>query len=107
MSDALKALRVGASAAISERIGLIERALPASTNDGLNAAERSEAERAAHKLAGILGLYGLAEASGLVAEIECALHPTRVLGGSDIAQVTRSLAKIRAALGSPVAEQRS
>ena len=105
LSDALKTLRVGASAAISERIGLIERAVAATTKGGLPDADRREAEWAAHKLAGILGLYGLAEASGLAAEIERALHPTRVLAGPDVTEVRRSLARIRAALGSPDAEQ--
>ena len=41
----------------------------------------------------------------MASSIEQALHPARALADTDVAQVTRSLGRIRAALGSPDAER--
>jgi|ERR1700722_4999259 len=62
---------------VSVRINLIERAMGDLANDNLDANLRREAERAAHMLAGSVGMFGFIQASEAAHGLELALgHPT-------------------------------
>jgi chemotaxis protein histidine kinase CheA len=63
---------------VSVRIDLIERAIGALANDNLDADLRREAERAAHMLAGSVGMFGFMQASEAAHRLELELgHPTQ------------------------------
>jgi len=62
---------------IGERIDAIELAITALSEDRLDDELRREAERAAHMLAGSVGMFGFVEASDAARRLESALaHPT-------------------------------
>ncbi len=62
---------------VHDRIDLIERALAALAGGCLDADLRREAERAAHMLAGSLGMFGFIGASDAARALELGLaHPT-------------------------------
>jgi HPt (histidine-containing phosphotransfer) domain-containing protein len=62
---------------VYDRIDLIERAIAALANDSLDADLRREAERAAHMLAGSVGMFGFMDASDAAHSLESELaHPT-------------------------------
>ncbi len=62
---------------VSDRIGVIERAVAALEEDRLDADLRADAERTAHMLAGSIGMFGFIDASGAARELELELaHPT-------------------------------
>jgi HPt (histidine-containing phosphotransfer) domain-containing protein len=58
---------------VSERIGVVERAIVALGEDRLDAQFRGEAERAAHMLAGSVGMFGFVDASDAARELESEL----------------------------------
>lgn len=63
---------------IAARIGSIERATAALEDGHLGELARAEAQRAAHMLAGSLGIFGSHDASRAAHELELALlHPAR------------------------------
>lgn len=55
---------------IEERVAALEIAAAALGGGALNAAQREQASAAAHKLAGVLGTFGLAEGTTLAREAE-------------------------------------
>ena len=55
---------------LQERLKLIRNAQEKLTRGSLDAQSRSDAESAAHKLAGILGTFGLPRGSALASQIE-------------------------------------
>lgn len=55
---------------ITERVAILESAAAAVTEKKLSAARRSEAEAAAHKLAGVLGTFSLTRGTVLARELE-------------------------------------
>jgi HPt (histidine-containing phosphotransfer) domain-containing protein len=55
---------------VRARIGVIENALAALADDRLEAGLRDEAERAAHTLAGSLGMFGFVSASAAARRLE-------------------------------------
>jgi HPt (histidine-containing phosphotransfer) domain-containing protein len=57
---------------IEERVGLLDAALALLDKGRLAAAEREAAHSAAHKLAGVLGAFGLARGTELARELEIA-----------------------------------
>ena len=62
---------------VSDRIAVIERAVAALADDRLDAELRREAERAAHMLAGSVGMFGFLGASDAARSLESGLvHPT-------------------------------
>ena len=62
---------------VNDRIELIDQATCALAKDRLDADLRAEAERAAHMLAGSLGMFGFLDASDTARELESMLaHPT-------------------------------
>jgi HPt (histidine-containing phosphotransfer) domain-containing protein len=58
---------------VGERIGVIEQALTALGEDCLGAELRGDAERAAHMLAGSVGMFGFLDAGDIARELESAL----------------------------------
>ena len=58
---------------VEERIGVIERAAAALAEDRLDPGLRADAERAAHMLAGSLGMFGFLDASSAARELEAEL----------------------------------
>jgi HPt (histidine-containing phosphotransfer) domain-containing protein len=82
------------------RIGLIERAIAALADGRLEADLRREAERAAHMLAGSLGMFGFADASAASHELELGLaHPTP----DRAPELAELLARVRAGVRGPIA----
>jgi chemotaxis protein histidine kinase CheA len=62
---------------VSERIGVVEQALVALGEDRLDGELRGNAERAAHILAGSVGMFGFLDASDAARELESELpHAT-------------------------------
>jgi len=55
---------------IVERIAILESAAPATAAGTLSLTQRVEAISAAHKLAGVLGTFGLTEGTELAREVE-------------------------------------
>ena len=53
-----------------ERVGLLEAAATAFSADQLSFAQHQEANAAAHKLAGVLGTFGLTRGTVLARELE-------------------------------------
>jgi chemotaxis protein histidine kinase CheA len=58
---------------VDERIGLVEQALTALSEDRLDNELRGDAERAAHMLAGSVGMFGFLDASDAAHELESEL----------------------------------
>ena len=76
-ADALRSVWTRQQGRIHARIALIERAVTALAEDRLDAALRADAERAAHMLAGSLGMFGFSGAADAAHELEAELaHPT-------------------------------
>ncbi len=62
---------------VNDRIAVIERAIAALADDALDADLRRDAERAAHMLAGSVGMFGFVDASDAARSLELELaHPT-------------------------------
>jgi len=75
--DALRSVWARQQDRIRDRIDLIERAIAALADDHLDADLRQEAERAAHMLAGSVGMFGFIHASDAAHGLELELaHPT-------------------------------
>ena len=55
---------------ITERVAILERAAKAVAAGNLASASRAEAQSAAHKLAGVLGTFGLTRGTVLARELE-------------------------------------
>ena len=58
---------------VNERIGVVEQALTALGEDRLQAQLRGDGERAAHMLAGSVGMFGFLDASDAAHELESEL----------------------------------
>jgi HPt (histidine-containing phosphotransfer) domain-containing protein len=62
---------------INDRVAVIERAVTALADDRLDTDLRTDAQRAAHMLAGSLGMFGFVGASDAAHELEAELaHPS-------------------------------
>jgi HPt (histidine-containing phosphotransfer) domain-containing protein len=76
--DALRSVWARQQGRVSERIDTLERAIAALGDDRLDAALTEEARRAAHMLAGSLGMFGFLRAARAAHCIEVELtHPAR------------------------------
>ncbi len=84
---------------VEQRIGVIERAAAALAEGRLDAGLRIDAERAAHMLAGSLGMFGFLDASEAARELEAELlHPST----ERAAQLPVLLCRLRAGIEGPV-----
>jgi hypothetical protein len=68
--QALRSVWVHQRGRVEQRIAVIERAAVALANDRLDPGPRADAERAAHMLAGSLGMFGYLDASNAARELE-------------------------------------
>lgn len=73
---------------ISGRVTLLEEAVVSLLGREFYAEQRREAEREAHKLAGSLGSFGLAEGSRLAKQIEWMLQGSQQIGGDDVLKLS-------------------
>lgn len=79
----------------SDRLVILEKATAALKADNLSNELRYEAQHAAHKLVGALGVFGFSEGSRLAREIEQVLQPGMTLGQVQATQLTRLSNSIR------------
>lgn len=70
LSQALDQLWARFLPQIEERVSILESAAAAISADQLSTAQREAASAAAHKLAGVLGTFGLARGTDLARELE-------------------------------------
>jgi HPt (histidine-containing phosphotransfer) domain-containing protein len=76
-ADALRSVWERQQGRVHARIALIERAVTALAEGRLDTDLGADAERAAHMLAGSLGMFGYVDACGAAHELEAELaHPT-------------------------------
>jgi HPt (histidine-containing phosphotransfer) domain-containing protein len=76
MADGLARLWIKFQPEIEKRMALIETAVSALDSQTLTPQEREEAHAAAHKLAGILGTFGLHRGTDLARQAELLLVPS-------------------------------
>ncbi|HUA99773.1 MAG TPA: Hpt domain-containing protein [Terracidiphilus sp.] len=90
---------------IAQRVALLESAASAAAAHALTQAQQQTAHSAAHKLAGVLGTFGLAQGTALAREIEnlCAQDAPSGFTGADrllsLASQLRTVVESRAASG--------
>jgi HPt (histidine-containing phosphotransfer) domain-containing protein len=82
---------------VRERIVILESAAAASATNKLSAEQQEEAKSAAHKLAGVLGSYGLPRGTQVARELEtmysCLKDPGALLS-AHLASLTAELRQI-------------
>ncbi len=84
---------------VHDRIAVIEHAIAALADDSLDADLRREAERAAHMLAGSVGMFGFVGASDAARSLELELvHPTP----DRAPQLSALLDRVRSGVRGPV-----
>ena len=82
---------------IEERVHLLESAAAACAANRLSSEDRQAASAAAHKLAGVLGTFGLTEGTVLARELEMLYSGQRAPGpalGARLAAITAQLCSI-------------
>jgi HPt (histidine-containing phosphotransfer) domain-containing protein len=102
MADALARLWTKFLPDILERVRVLESAGAALSAGTLGAEERAAAAAAAHKLAGVLGTFGLAEGTALAREAEAsysANSASDLVGAPRLRQIAIELDKIIRARG--------
>ena len=97
--DALRAVWERQQRQVGERIGVLEAALAALAGGGLEADLRCEAERAAHTLAGSLGMFGFTSAADAARRLERELAATEPRRAPALSEL---LEQLRAGVGGPV-----
>jgi len=81
LQQLLLKLWANSKATIAERLETIREAQTHMAKNSLNATRRSQAVDAAHKLAGILGTFGLPEGTELARQVEEGLNVTNPAEG--------------------------
>lgn len=76
---------------VIERVETVRRAADAAASDALGPAQREAAWHDAHKLVGLLGMYGIATGSELAREADRQLHGDGPIDGRALAAAARSL----------------
>jgi HPt (histidine-containing phosphotransfer) domain-containing protein len=79
---------------VDERLALLDGAAAAATAGSLADVQRKEAQSAAHKLAGALGMYGFDEGTRVARQIEVLLDD----GAPEPARLRALIAELRAAV---------
>jgi HPt (histidine-containing phosphotransfer) domain-containing protein len=93
LSDALNRLWARFLPEIEDRVSILEVAAKAHGDGCLSQEHREAAHAAAHKLAGILGTFGLHRGTDLARQVE--LEFGEKLPGSDAAQLSLWIAELR------------
>jgi chemotaxis protein histidine kinase CheA len=97
--DALRSVWERQRERVDERIGVIEQALTALGEDRLQARLRADAERAAHMLAGSVGMFGFIDAGDAARELESELARATVDRTSELSAL---LLRLREGVRGPV-----
>jgi HPt (histidine-containing phosphotransfer) domain-containing protein len=97
--EALRAIWARQQGQVNTRIGVLENALAACANGRLEADLRCEAERAAHTLAGSLGMFGFVSASDAARKLERELANPKPQRSPELSEL---LEQLRAGMKSPV-----
>jgi HPt (histidine-containing phosphotransfer) domain-containing protein len=97
--DALRSVWEHQQSRVSERIGVIELAIKALADDRLGSDLRDEAQRAAHMLAGSLGMFGFILAADAARGLESELAHPRIDRAPALSGL---LARVRAGVRGPV-----
>jgi HPt (histidine-containing phosphotransfer) domain-containing protein len=81
---------------ISERVAVLEAAVTAATMHKLNGKQREAAQAAAHKLAGVLGTFGLTRGTVLARELELTFARESSPGFSAATKLAEAAAELHA-----------
>ncbi|MBA3327301.1 MAG: Hpt domain-containing protein [Solirubrobacterales bacterium] len=95
MSAAIMAVWERSREELERRIATLERAVAALLADDLGDALRTSAHSDAHKLAGSLGMFGLAAGSQLAHEVEHKLAGTDALPLSEVPRLAQLVGSLR------------
>lgn len=96
LTDALGALWLRSRTATLERITVIEHALVQHIEGHLDPGARREAERAAHKLAGSLGTFGVGHGSDLARELEQRMADPKPFAEEEVLRLSELAMELRA-----------
>ena len=80
---------------IRERVAVLEAAAKAVAEEKLSAKQRDAAQAAAHKLAGVLGTFGLTRGTVLARELELTFARESLPGPDAIAKLAEIAAELR------------
>jgi HPt (histidine-containing phosphotransfer) domain-containing protein len=80
---------------IVDRVATLETAAAALSEGILTPVQREDAVLAAHKLAGVLGTFGLAEGTALAREAEIFYSQTGSLSGTDAQRLSEAVVQLR------------
>ncbi|HEX4309781.1 MAG TPA: Hpt domain-containing protein [Acidobacteriaceae bacterium] len=83
---------------INERVQLLHSSLDALTQNAADAEARTNGLEAAHKLSGVLGVFGLPQGSELASEIEFLLRQDQSLTSEDLSTLRAHLADLDAVI---------
>ncbi len=98
-TDALRSVWKRQRSRVNERIGVIERAIAVLASGRLDSDLMRDAERAAHMLAGSVGMFGFLSASQAARDLELELaHPTP----DRAPELLALLAQVRSGVQGPV-----
>lgn len=97
--DALRSVWDRQHVRVGERIGVVEQALVALGEDHLDRELRAAAERAAHMLAGSVGMFGFLDASDAAHELESELPQATV---DHTSELLATLGRLREGIRGPV-----
>ena len=95
MFAAIAAVWERSSEELERQIATLERAVAALLADDLGDALRTSAHSDAHKLAGSLGMFGLATGSQLAHEVQQQLAGTDALPPSEVPRLAQLVASLR------------
>jgi HPt (histidine-containing phosphotransfer) domain-containing protein len=100
LANALDALWTRFLPEIEGRVATLEAAAQASRDNDLSAEKQDEAHDAAHKLAGVLGTFGLTRGTVLARELEMMYSQHNGRDPSQVEQLAEIAAQIRAIVAS-------
>ena len=85
---------------ILERMALLHAACVSLEHDSGDGAARDSGREAAHKLSGVLGVFGLPRGSEIAASIELLLEPGESLRPDDLSVLRNRIASLEAVIAS-------
>ena len=95
LSEALNQLWARFLPQTRERVSILESAAEAAAAQQLSIDRQQAARSAAHKLAGVLGTFGLAEGTDLARELESLYSPEKSLDPAASARLASIAARLR------------
>jgi len=95
MANMLAALWAKSRDGVLERVTVIESAALALRNGSLDPGLRGEAERAAHKLAGVAGTFGYSDATDMAREAEGAFEGSDTISPEMVSRLSEVAVLLR------------